>query len=88
MATLNLEEQKQKMQEFATYASATLQEVSARTKESMDNVKSQMMAYANQIQEYLKSVNAEVDTYRFVVEKKGDGTSIDVAFKARVVMKE
>jgi hypothetical protein len=39
MSFLDFEQQKQKIQEFATNAQEKLQEISTKTKESMDNIK-------------------------------------------------
>jgi ElaB/YqjD/DUF883 family membrane-anchored ribosome-binding protein len=88
MSSLNLDDQKQKVQQFASNAQDKLQGMSTKTKESMDNIRSQIMAYGNQIQEYLNKVNAQVTDYKFSVEKSGSGIAIEVAFKANITMKE
>lgn len=75
------------MKEFASNAQDKLQGMSTKAQESMDNVKSQLMTYNNQIQEHLNKINTEVQDYKFVVEKKGNDTVIDVAFKVTVSKK-
>jgi hypothetical protein len=50
-----------------------------------DNVKSQLTKYGSQIQEYLKSINANVENYKFSVEKGDNGAlSIDLEFRATI----
>ena len=50
----------------------------------MDNVKSQLMTYGSQIQEYLEKVDAKVENYKFSIEKTDTGLSIDCHFKATI----
>jgi hypothetical protein len=51
----------------------------------MDSIRTQLSTYGNQIQEYLKNVNATVDDYKFAIEKKGTGAiSVDIVFKATI----
>ena len=52
--------------------------------QSMDNVKSQLMTYGSQIQEYLGKVDAKVENYKFSIEKSDGGLSIDCQFKATI----
>jgi hypothetical protein len=53
--------------------------------DSIDSIKSQLSTYGNQIQEYLKNVNAKVEDYKFSIEKKENGgLSIDIEFKATI----
>jgi len=50
-----------------------------------DSVKDQLAKYGNQIQEYLKSINANAENYKFSVEKSGSGAlSIDLEFRATI----
>ena len=53
----------------------------------MENVKNQLMSYEHQIREYLDKLEATVDTYKFSVEKHGEGLTIDMALKATVHVK-
>jgi len=53
--------------------------------QSIDSIKGQLSTYGNQIQEYLKNVNATVEDYKFSIEKKENGgLSIDIEFKATI----
>lgn len=53
--------------------------------DSTTNIKSAMANYGNQIQEYLDKINANVQNYKFTVEKSANGgLSIDLEFKATI----
>ena len=52
--------------------------------QSVDAVKNQLVSYGNQIQEYLSSINAKVENYKFSVEKTPSGLAIDCQFKATI----
>jgi len=56
----------------------------AEYKETLRNVRSQMLNFGNQIHGYLDHVNADVENYKFTVEKRGEGIEIEVQFKAYV----
>ncbi len=49
-----------------------------------ENVRARIAAYRRQITEYLDSIEANVESYKFSVEKSGDGLLIDVAVRASV----
>ncbi len=49
----------------------------------MDDIKSKLLSYADDIQEYLGKVDAKVENYKFSVEKDGKSL-LDAAFKARI----
>jgi len=53
----------------------------------VDNVKHQLMSYEHEIREYLDKLEATVDTYKFSVEKHGEGLSIDMALRATIHVK-
>jgi DNA anti-recombination protein RmuC len=60
-----------------------------KMKESLAGVQDQLQAYGSQIGEYLNSIDANVEHYRFAVEKSGDnGLTIDVLFKATITQKD
>lgn len=61
-----------------------LQQSSDKLNESLESVKQQLLAYGSQIQEYLGKVDANIDGYKFSIEKQGDGLLIDIAFRAMV----
>lgn len=45
------------------------------------------MSYEHQIREYLDKLEATVDTYKFSVEKHGEGLTIDMALRATIQVK-
>jgi hypothetical protein len=49
---------------------------------SLEDAKNQLVSFGTQIQEYLSKVDANVENYKFSVEKMQDGIAIDVAFRA------
>jgi hypothetical protein len=55
-----------------------------KVKDSFTNIQSQLQTYGNQIGEYLKTMNANVEDYRFSVEKIDNGLTVDVRFKATI----
>jgi hypothetical protein len=54
---------------------------------SVDGVKNQLLSYEQQIREYLDRLEATVDTYKFSVEKHGEGLTLDMALKATIHVK-
>jgi hypothetical protein len=50
----------------------------------MEDVRKQITSFGNQIHEYFDHVQAEVENYKFTVEKHGDGIEVEVQFKAYV----
>jgi conjugal transfer/entry exclusion protein len=52
--------------------------------QSLDSIRNQLTTYGSQIQEYLKNVNANVEDYKFSIEKKENGLSVDIEFKASI----
>jgi sulfate adenylyltransferase subunit 1 (EFTu-like GTPase family) len=55
---------------------------------SMDSIMSQLSNYVDQIRQYLDHVEAKVEGYKFAVEKRENGVTIDVAFRASVTQKD
>ncbi len=51
---------------------------------ALENVRGQVLTFSNQIQEYLTNIQAEVENYKFSVEKHGDGVEVEIDFKAFV----
>lgn len=49
---------------------------------SVENVKTQLASYGNQIQNFLSATKMDIHQYRFLVEKSGNGVNIDIVFKA------
>lgn len=62
-----------------------MSKINVNVGQSIDNIKTHLSTYGNQIQEYLRNVNATVDDYKFTIEKKGNsGISVDIVFKATI----
>ncbi|MHB1868387.1 MAG: hypothetical protein ACYCPP_05515 [Nitrososphaerales archaeon] len=55
---------------MTTAITENLQESSDKLNESLESVKQQLFTYGSQIQEYLGTVNANIDGYKFSVEKQ------------------
>lgn len=53
-------------------------------KETLKNVRSQMLTFGNEVHEYLEHVRADVENYKVSVEKHGEGIEIEVQFKAYI----
>ncbi len=51
---------------------------------TLQEVRNRITAYEHQIRQYLDSVEANVENYKFAVEKAGDGLAIDVSVRATV----
>jgi hypothetical protein len=53
----------------------------------LEEVRKEVMAFGNQMHEYFGHMNhiqAEVENYKFVVEKHGEGIEVEIQFKAYV----
>jgi hypothetical protein len=59
-----------------------------KTDTSMDAVMSHLNTFGNQLRDYLDNVEAKVEGYKFAVEKKENGVTIDASFKAFVRPRE
>jgi len=55
---------------------------------SLEDAKAKLTSFGTQIQEYLDKVDANVENYKFSIEKTNGGIAVDVAFKAIVKGKE
>jgi hypothetical protein len=51
---------------------------------SLDSVRARVLTYEQEIKQYLDHLNANVEYYKFGVEKHGDGITIEVSVKATV----
>jgi hypothetical protein len=49
---------------------------------SLDDAKNHLASFGNQIQEYLGKIGANIENYKFSIEKTKDGLAVDVAFRA------
>ena len=61
--------------------------VNESVRDNLDEVRKQLLAYQNQIKEYLGKVNANIDSYKLSVEKHGDGITVDIAMRATIQSK-
>ena len=84
----SIDDIKQKTSDLKDKVTTQVQQTSTKINQTMDNVQQQLMTYGNQIQELLGNYSADVQDYRFSIEKKGEGLSIDVAFKASILPKD
>lgn len=51
---------------------------------SMESVRHEILSFGTQIHEYLSKVEANVEDYKFNVQKSGDGVEVEVNFKALI----
>lgn len=49
---------------------------------NLEGVRKQMLQFGHQMEDYLNRVEANVEGYKFAVEKRGDGVELEVEFKA------
>jgi RNA binding exosome subunit len=49
-----------------------------------DDVRKQVLTFGNQLHEYFDKVQADVQNYKFTVEKHGDGVEVEIQLKAYV----
>ncbi len=50
----------------------------------MENVRKRMLTFGNELQQSFEHVHADVENYKFSVDKRADGVDIEVNFKAFV----
>lgn len=75
---------KNKGQNVRERANTAIAAQSERMNQSFQQISDQLSTYGNQIRDYLNNVEADIEGYRFTVEKIENGLSIDVLFKARI----
>jgi hypothetical protein len=51
---------------------------------TLEQLRSRVQTYRNDLRGYLEGHDATIETYKFSVEKEGDGFVIDVAVKASI----
>ncbi len=59
-------------------------ETAASEHRSLDAVRERILAYEHEIKQYLDHLNANVEYYKFSVEKHGDGLTVEVSVKATI----
>lgn len=55
-----------------------------REHRSLEEVRTRILTYEQDIKQYLEHLNANVEYYKFSVEKHGDGVSVEVSVKATI----
>ena len=51
---------------------------------NLDNVRERILSYEHEIKQYLDQLNANVEFYKFSVEKHGDGLTVEVSVRATI----
>ncbi len=51
---------------------------------SIDSVRERVLAFEHEIKQYLDHLNANVEYYKFSVEKQGEGLTVEASVKATV----
>jgi hypothetical protein len=75
---------KDKANEMKTKMTTAVSTSQAKMKDSFSTIQNQLQTYGNQIGDYLKTMNANVEDYKFAVEKIDNGLTVDVRFKATI----
>ncbi len=75
---------KDKAAEVKTKVTTAVTTSQAKMRDSFSAIQSQLQTYGNQIGDYLKTMNANVEDYRFAVEKIDNGLTVDLRFKATI----
>jgi DNA anti-recombination protein RmuC len=82
------EDIKNKAQDIKNNMNQTIAAQRQKMNESLENVQNQLSMYGTQIRDYLNNMEADIESYRFAVEKLDNGLSVDVLFKATIRTKE
>jgi len=51
---------------------------------ALEDVRKQVLAFGNEMHQYFEHVSADIENYKFAVEKHGEGIEVEVSFKAYV----
>jgi hypothetical protein len=51
---------------------------------TLEQLRNRITTYESEMREYLRGHDANIETYKFAVEKEGDGYSIEVGIKASI----
>ncbi len=54
---------------------------------SLSHVRQQILTYGDEIHAFLEHVHADVENYKFTVEKRADGVVVEINFKALIKTK-
>ncbi len=74
----------QKVSEAKESVGKSVHHETEKLNDSLETVRKQLVAYGDEIQEYLGKVDAKVDSWKFSFEKKDEGLTVDIAFRATV----
>jgi len=58
--------------------------INPENSQSLESVRKQILTFGNSLQGYFEHIQADVENYKFVVEKHGEGVEIEITFKAFV----
>jgi uncharacterized FlaG/YvyC family protein len=60
-------------------------DVSKTASQTVESIQNQLSNYGDQIQKFLKDSNANVEDYKFAIQKTENGNlSVEIAFKATI----
>ncbi len=65
-------------------ATVGMKEPAGREHRTLENVRERILGYEQEIKNYLDHLDANVEYYKFAVEKHGDGVSVEVSVKATI----
>jgi len=51
---------------------------------SLSHVRQQILSYGDELHSFLEHVHADVETYKFTVEKHAEGVEVEIHFKALI----
>jgi hypothetical protein len=51
---------------------------------SLSHVRQQILTYGDEIHAFMEHVHADVETYKFTVEKHAEGVEVEIHFKALI----
>jgi hypothetical protein len=51
---------------------------------SLESIRNEIVSFETRIREYLEKIGAEVEEYKFSVDKRPEGVEVEVRFKAHV----
>ncbi len=60
------------------------QEKAGQEHHNLENIRERILAYEHELKDYLDHINANVEYYKFSVEKHGDGVTFEVSVKATI----
>ena len=69
-----------------TYIMTTISEREPREEGhfNLETVRKEILQFGRRMEDYLNKVEANVESYKFTVEKRADGAELEVEFKALI----